>query len=156
MKLRYVKRIWSYGLFYPALLPIANTRNPRSNFSPVLSNLIRHNQQRVGHHRNMILLASGRKAEILLMVRKLPDRVGKCHQWGATISPVSVSASPESSVLPKTGQTGNPPPSPRCVSASNPPRLCSSKKETLDTNLTNTPQLRFFGKYKNSNLKKQR
>ena len=97
----YAYRI-GHGLFYsaPAPLPTPETQDPTS---PVLDPTHQTQPVEVGHTGTQVLVSKQEKASPLDGPQVTPIAVKQATDQ----APVSVSASPESSVLPKTGQTGN-------------------------------------------------
>ena len=97
----YAYRI-GHGLFYPAPapLPTPETQDPTS---PVQDPTHQTQPVEVGHTRTHVLVSKQEKASTLDRPQVTPIAVKQATDQ----APVSVSANPASSVLPKTGQTEN-------------------------------------------------
>ena len=97
----YAYRI-GHGLFYPAPAPLP-TPEVQDPTSPVQEPTHRTQPVEVGHTGTQVLVSKQEKASTLDGPQVTPIAVKQATDQ----APASVSASPASSVLPKTGQTGN-------------------------------------------------
>ena len=97
----YAYRI-GHGLFYPAPAPLT-TPETQDPTSPVQDPTHQTQPVEVGHTGTQVLVSKQEKASTLERPQVTPIAVSQATDQ----APVSVSASPASSVLPKTGQTGN-------------------------------------------------
>ena len=97
----YAYRI-GHGLFYPAPAPLP-TPEVQDPTSPVQEPTHRTQPVEVGHTGTQVLVSKQEKASTFDRPQVTPIAVKQATDQ----APVSVSASPASSVLPKTGQTGN-------------------------------------------------
>ena len=97
----YAYRI-GHGLFYPAPAPLP-TPEVQDPTSPVQEPTHQTQPVEVGHTGTQVLVSKQEKASPLDGPQVTPIAVKQATDQ----APVSVSASPASSVLPKTGQTGN-------------------------------------------------
>ena len=121
----YAYRI-GHGLFYPAPapLPTPETQDPTS---PVQDPTHQTQPVGVGNTGTWVLVSKQEKASPLDGPQVTPIAVKQATDQ----APVSVSASPASSVLPKTGQTENLLAPHGCQPLNLPWIFCLSKKETL-------------------------
>ena len=97
----YAYRI-GHGIFYPAPAPLP-TPEVQDPTSPVQEPTHRTQPVEVGHTGTQVLVSKQEKASTLDGPQVTPIAVKQATDQ----APASVSASPASSVLPKTGQTGN-------------------------------------------------